>query len=112
MLTGKTEESFKKWCNEDWDDELHGLNHPTLIGHIGYLEWEKLPFSMQWGILLEFFDSVGIVIEMRNVGGFKAFVNHMNYGMGKIESRLEAQIQAIKKANEIHNKSSDEQSSN
>lgn len=56
-----------------------------------------------WGYLLEFFDSVGIYIEMRRTNKLIPFVNHLNYKMGKfdMDKRPEAQQAAKDKAFEI-----------
>jgi hypothetical protein len=66
--------------------------------------FKNLHFSMQWGVYLEFFDSVGIRI---NAGyqWFRIFKQgETPYFEDKFKSRIEAQQMAIKKAFELLNK--------
>jgi len=65
----------------------------------------QLPFSMQWGVYLLFFDTVGIRIELfysRVVGTWTPIINETTYPDRL--TRTEAQKEAIKKALEILNK--------
>ena len=111
MLIGKCKKEFEKWLYQ-WlinNTELH--KEPERIqGHID--EFHLNPFSMQWGVYLEFFDLKGICIELYFAGAlnpfyFKVFnpekrqYSSANYsGFLKME---EAQKAAIEKANEIFN---------
>lgn len=66
----------------------------------------RLPFSMQWGVYLEFFDSVGIVIDIDpQRDSFEWFIwlkdEPIRFEQLKINTRPEAQQEAIKKAFEI-----------
>ena len=77
--------------------------------------WSNLPFSMQWGVYLEFFDSVGITIQISpdwdytKIGGtgdltFEYIVFGLKppgEGLMGFKTRQEAQQEAIKKAFEI-----------
>ena len=75
--------------------------------------FNTFPFSMQWGVYLEFFDSVGIIIKDNvasthiNMFGFGIYLNIEEHGhqfldyTKDFESRTEAQQEAIKKAFEI-----------
>lgn len=66
-------------------------------------DFYKFPFSMQWGIYLEFFDSIGQQIEITHYRkqylAELMFDNWAEY----FDSRQEAQTEAIKKAFEILN---------
>jgi len=69
--------------------------------------FKELPFSMQWGVYLEFFDSVGICVNVWNAAPI--IDNMWMYSVcGKegtfavySETRQQAQQEAIKKAFEI-----------
>lgn len=68
----------------------------------------KVPFSMQWGVYLSFFDSVGLCIEVQTIvtyeegdnagDGFLAYVNWDGLDNNGFNTRQEAQQEAIKKA--------------
>jgi len=57
-LTGKCKEAFEEWLYES-EIDLGTLNHATLLGHVGSLNWSDLPESMQIGVYEDFFESVG-----------------------------------------------------
>ncbi len=102
---------------EEWYDVAYSSDGVKLR----YDHFEQLPFSMQWGVYLEFFDSVGICIDSvwRFDLGF-GFILIDKYGhethsyydvkFNSIcdaifwDTRTEAQKEAIKKAFEILNK--------
>ena len=72
--------------------------------------WGNLPFSMQWGVYLEFFDSVGIHINLVQTWSGFGLIGwgwHMSKPSGSplqnsnIGTRTEAQQEAIKKAFQI-----------
>ena len=64
---------FKEWVVENLD--IGTLNHTTLFGHTGQLDFDQLPFSMQWGVYLEFFHSVDkeIIQRMLTYVGYWTF---------------------------------------
>ena len=120
-LTGKCKEEFGKWlvCGEGsvnfekyYSDE-YGDDDP-------YLWFTELPASMQYGVYVDFFDSVGIRISTDNFidtvkdSEFFMFIicdcksrhliNHVKENTPFIKSRPEARTVAIEKANEIYNK--------
>jgi len=112
-LTGKAKKDFEKWYR-NYIGNHKGRN--LLIDGTYNSFFKKLPQSMQYGIFVDFFDSVGMMIELQvhvdptMQGGcfkkFKAvilfkgrFVNVPN-GYGK---RYNARTEAIKKANELYN---------
>ena len=77
-----------------------------LLEHHDYMQvsdFNELPFPMQWGVYLEFFDSVGIVIEIKPHYKLKNFDLWMSNGdmlvkVQRYDTRQEAQQEAIKKA--------------
>lgn len=99
-LTGKCKEEFEKWLSEHWVKfESDGAGF--------YMEYKEMfyqtPFSMQYGIYVDFFDSVGVeVVCFLMNGEYNWFIE------GDIEdnftkTRHEARTKAIEKANEIYN---------
>lgn len=106
MLTGKAKEDFEKWYKntEIWEyyqfDEFY----------------EYLSDSMQYGVYVDWFDSVGIYLEvacmaegwqsevwLREVDRVRLdYCNHIENG-----TRHEARTKAIEKANEIYNDEQD-----
>lgn len=102
-LTGKCKEDFEMWYSYHIYSETHHV--------FGILLFYKLPFSMQYGVYVDFFDSVGVTIsndscEFTNefeavFYQFNTCVNGVNYGWKM--SRHEARTKAIEKANEIYN---------
>ena len=117
-LTGKCKQDFEKWFIENdkgnplksWVSEDLGLI---------YLQssWYHLPQSMQYGVYVDFFDSVGIRINVEpfevlvaDKEGFRYWwtmyrgskILQSNLPLGHL-TRQEARIKAIEKANEIYN---------
>ena len=87
--------SISKYSDMIYSDGERG-EYRTNIQYV----WDSLPFSCQWGVYLEFFDSVGISIscEFKN----EYIIRDDNKGQQwygiDFESRQEAQQEAIKKA--------------
>lgn len=112
-LTGKSLEQFKKWVGRvdkggigDYFDCL------VMIEDEPNNDWDidfyNLPFSMQYGVLVDFFDSVGIEIFTYKL----IQINQFSYKIGTtvyfgrdndFNTRPEARAKAIEKANEILN---------
>lgn len=92
ILTGICKEKFLEWIS------LNNLF--TIEDREKY--FNSLSELFQNALIIEFFDSVGIYIEIiRNEGYFDYVVmEEWDYGF---ETRQEATIQAIKKANNIYN---------
>ena len=82
---------------EEWLKEYLKKNRSLM------LIWGNLPFSMKWGVYLEFFDSVGIQIEVWRLSKWEYNIVHgEGIALDQIfETRTEAQQEAIKKAFEI-----------
>jgi len=92
---------FKKWyqTNDKHYKSQVGVNLP-----VNFKSFNMLPFSMQWGVYLEFFDSIGQQIEITHYRkqylAELMFDNWAEY----FDTRQEAQQEAIKKAFEILDK--------
>jgi len=101
ILTGKCKVDFEKWRISKKDSYLK------------HCFFEELEASMQYGVYIDFFDSVGIrlIIDMdfenEVYDKFALYIEYKkhcfcNYGMN-FKTRKEARAEAIKKANEIYN---------
>jgi len=97
MLTDKAKTMFEKWYKENINEVME----------CNFDIFKILPFSMQQGVYLKFFDSVGIEIESGKT--LRQWQCKIFY-FGDIKetqwhnTRQEALKEAIKKANEILNK--------
>ena len=98
-------EQFKEWFLISDYREIISIKMKLKIGESITEQFYKLPFSMQWGVYLEFFDSVGIYIDMDchdTDEGFYFYIgNHSEYAGLVYPTRQEAQQEAIKKAFEL-----------
>jgi hypothetical protein len=108
-LTGKCKEDFEKWYMQWVFNEKTFLSLRFSSEQI--LEnWNSLHQSEKYGVYVDFFDSVGIKLSIRNISDAYWFViNNVNTKgkkdrhEGKYMSRAEARTAAIEKANEIYN---------
>tara|TARA_R110000803_G_scaffold76454_2_gene141093 strand:+ start:1136 stop:1474 length:339 start_codon:yes stop_codon:yes gene_type:complete len=109
-LTGKCKEEFEKWYK----------NTNIWVNHLDTQEFLSLPQSLQYGVYVDFFDSVGIYISMMashshavdsRFHGFDICVEGDGFcydiDMG-YKTRPEARTKAIEKANEIYNNNKNE----
>ena len=86
-LTGKAKEDFEKWYLKEYRDAW-GME---------LLWFDTTPFSMQYGVYVDFFDFNNIWIQ----NGIIIANNKFYYYGGN--TRTEARQKAIEKANEIYN---------
>ena len=94
MLTNKCKTDFENW---------YGNEHPNGYWY-ALVNFYGLPFSMQYGVYVDFFDSVGIRINICFDKYFDVDINgNWEYAGKQTETRQEAREQAILKANEIYN---------
>lgn len=108
-LTGKCAEAFEKWLIDNY--RKAGCRKGSI--HIGEIKirtdlFYEIPFSMQYGVLVDFFDSVGHRIEITQHGnehGDLWWCYYFDKGedMEEYKTRHEARTEAIKAANEIFN---------
>lgn len=96
-LTGKSLEQFEKWYTSLYFKL--GKNNFT---HIDCF-WSQQD-SMQYGVLIDFFDSVGIYINI--IGNvFHSYQLYVDSTLiTHFDSRPQARTKAIETANEIYNK--------
>lgn len=82
----KQNKQFEEWVENDYE-----------IGQ-DITFWD-LPFSMQWGVYLEFFDSVHIVIHQTAFDRFEFITVDVAFNFySKSTNRTKAQIEGIEKA--------------
>jgi hypothetical protein len=111
-LTGKCKEDFDKWYHKTYsyngNESTPSLEKKPYVD-IGFYNYNSL---MQYGVYVDFFDSVGIYvmsnmfsIERDVVYEFIGQVETISSIWNSIEqTRPEARTAAIEKANEIYNK--------
>lgn len=98
LLTGKAKEKLLELYNNDSTKFL-----------LNWIEFQDLPILCQNALIIHFFDSVGIYIElMRSLNSYKVMVHEGIFHKNKLDkegfkTRKEATIAGIKKANEILN---------
>jgi len=130
MLDGKCKEAFEKWfveIPEEEFDSMYGyyankymsLDAERTVKNILNLFYLS-PFSMQWGVYFEFFDSVDIHIWINwhvmdedhqdiqfgyliKHPPFKGYEDYFESIVVAILTRQQAQTESIKKACEIFN---------
>lgn len=92
-LTGNCKDEFEKWYRKN-------------NTHSRWVQFEIAGNSMKFGVYVDFFDSVGILINISPLN-FPLDNNFWSSVNGKVKyhkTRPEARTAAIEKANEIHNK--------
>lgn len=97
---------------EEWLDNKYGIFLANIYPNMAGLTcFNTLEHSFKWGVYLEFFDSVDLVIEIQTEVGYSefsragdlylGFVNWDGLDNNGFDTRQEAQKEAIKKAFEI-----------
>jgi hypothetical protein len=93
MLKGQAKKDFEKWLNEPIKE--HGR-----FGQLVTNTFDTMPFSMQIGVLIDWFDSVGIdpdeIYEAEKFNVFNKYQDNNNH-------REEININTIEQANKIYN---------
>lgn len=109
--TGKNLEQFTTWFHTDGEENFNGLDNIVQGYAQPYDAFELLPFSMQQGVYLEYYDSVGcyitIIVDspLRNEWDIW-YKKSLKAPKGRGKSRQEALTEAFKKADELINKRS------
>ena len=107
-LTGKSLEQFEKWyCENVYKKECELYHYALVVYDQFYIHSE----SMQYGVLVDFFDSVGIYIHIvmeeygfdmdKTIHKCSITINFEHFE-GEL-TRPQARTKAIEKANEIYN---------
>ena len=112
MLKGQAREDFEKWFSSYIDKQLAHNREDWNEGEELLSNFYELPFSMQYGVLVDWFDSVGIIVDVIKTD-FNRLYNFEVYDendIGKItnfldgiETRPQARQKAIEQANKIYN---------
>ena len=102
-LTGKCKEEFKKWYFKDIKSNSEKLISNTDVNYF-YLLTE----SMQYGVLEDYFDSLGVEIGIYKLISINKLSFTINGGVffgikNDFNTRPEARTAATEKADEIHN---------
>lgn len=110
-LTGKAKEDFDKWWYSITNPALSGELHHFKVKTRCDVGIEDLTDSMKYGVYVDWFDSVGVTIVI-DAGGIKYEENREVWYQSGVKghkfnkatnTRQEARIKAIEKANEIYN---------
>ncbi len=110
-LTDRTKKEFEEWKHNLYNKWVH--DDKKGYENYGYSKFNELPPSMQYGVLVDYFDSVGIHVEI-SLLSYKAELvgKEYNWWIGEKSgsvndftgtSRQKARTKAIEKANEIRN---------
>jgi hypothetical protein len=106
-LTWKCKDEFEHWFEPPLKDDVTGWER-ALHGH-ELAEFNSLPDNMKFGVYEDYFDSVGLRINITECGRLKYQVLFYQYDgdMSLIakafDTRQMARTSAITKANEIRN---------
>jgi hypothetical protein len=105
-LTGKCREDFEKYFILNLYQDR--IQHTAFSHRYDILEaFYTQPQSMQYGVYVDFFDSVGINIEITNdnkdIKTFWVDINAKETDDVELNSRPEARTAAVEKANELRN---------
>lgn len=106
ILTGKAKEDFLKWFS-NYSEKNHSLK--GLYDKDIYLDGVELPKELINALIIEWFDSVGIYINIENLyyqswWSYKVKIIPNTFEEKvMVKTRSEATEQAIKKANGIYN---------
>lgn len=117
-LTGKCKQDFEKWFIK-WVFE-NAMDEYRLSKKERMYKFFGLPYSMRYGVLVSFFDSVKIIIDIQPVFDYDhekytkiieylVYVRELNVidkdeELIECKTRLKARKKAILKANKIYNK--------
>lgn len=107
-LTVKCKKGFENWIIDSKKGKyVLGVFSYTLGSYL--IPFNKLPDSMKFGVYQDYFDTVGIQIDINFGRDIIDKTDYWNYYFDEAEeliqykSRPEARTEAIKKANEIRN---------
>ena len=117
MVTGRNKEQFEKWIITNRKDySLVNSEYLAWIskGELGGLRyWNELPFEMQIGVYLSYYDSKGYVIDIMYSFVFEKYTFEVENKTGNLnlrykenlyKTRNEAYKEAFKQADKIMNK--------
>ena len=97
-LKGKAKELFEEWyIKESYTEEMYSL---TLVEY-----FYVMPEAFQWGVYVDFFDSLGIEIDIFRGDSSMMWRVMIGYEIDEqgLNSRQEARTKALEKAQEVVN---------
>lgn len=98
-LKGKAKKDFEKWYNKHYKYCMLSYWGESLNYHF----FSNLPLSMQYGVLVDFFYSVGIEIQIGKQHSCRCWLYNVGLGNEESDTRNEARKAAVEKANELFN---------
>jgi hypothetical protein len=105
-LTGKCKQDFQNWYfNQEIFDDYYITYVPKkgMLDEFKCIDFKELPKSMQYGVYVDFFDSVGIRISMNQFNKEYWYdIELTGDDSTCLKTRREARTAAIEKANEIY----------
>ena len=108
-LTEKCKEEFEKWFSKTYS--YHGNQSTPPLEKVPYddIGFYNYNSSMQYGVYVDFFDSLGIYIQISlydiDCGNWQGYIESEHYDFRETHyvSREETRTSVIEKANEIYN---------
>ena len=98
-LTGKCKENFEVWFEDKYD------NNNTSDVIMLQTEFDSMPFEFKYSVYVDYFDSVGVDIEICKYPIAQQYYYMINDGDEEniFETRPQARVAAIERANKLHN---------
>lgn len=99
MVTGKNKEEFQKWYIEEF---CNGFSFMLYSDEIKL--FNSLHFEMQIGVLLAYYESKGIYVDIVSYGNQSYWMPIVEYILeSEHKTRNEAYTEALKKADKLSN---------
>ena len=104
-MKGKCKKDFEKWFKLNVEYDFHGDQSSYNITS----DFLDLPHSMQWGVIVDFFDSVGMCVTISrwhcdDISKYYWSADIDDFEVSDyLDTRHEARAAAIEKATEIYN---------
>lgn len=104
MLTGKCLTDFEKWLEKEHGQTLVPIIYTDITFKFTPSDYfEDLPLSFQYGVMVDFFDGVGVYIQLVLDSNYYDVDINGQWVEGGCETRPEARTAAIDKACQIYN---------
>ena len=109
MVTGKNKEQFEKWLHDNYDsievvEEINTIEYFICNNLTAYDIFYNLPFEMQIGVYLAYYDSKGIYVDIVSYDNQYYWMPIVEYILeSEHETRKEAYKEAFKQADKLMN---------
>ena len=103
-LTGQCKIDFEKWylkLVEDLREDYHGYHKSIVLSKF----YREIP-SMQYGVIVDFFDANDIIIEITLEAYYQVHINK-SWQKNNSDTLHEAREKAVEAANNIYNEKAD-----